>query len=85
VRLRPPPQTEPRFIADVHLGRLTAYLRLAGFDTKYRNDCPGPYAPPLTRVLRPTQRLRDRRVNVSAGGRGCDLERSTSRQRTRGA
>jgi uncharacterized protein len=37
-RLRPPPQTEPRFIADVHLGRLTAYLRLAGFDTKYRND-----------------------------------------------
>lgn len=40
VRLQPPPQTEPRFIADVHLGRLTAYLRLAGFDTKYRNDYP---------------------------------------------
>jgi uncharacterized protein with PIN domain len=38
VRLRPPPQTEPRFVADVHLGRLAAYLRLAGFDTKYRND-----------------------------------------------
>jgi uncharacterized protein len=38
VRLRPRPQTEPRFIADVHLGRLTAYLRLAGFDTRYRND-----------------------------------------------
>lgn len=37
-RLRPPPQTEPRFVADVHLGRLTAYLRLAGFDTTYRND-----------------------------------------------
>jgi uncharacterized protein len=34
------PQTKPRFIADVHLGRLTAYLRLAGFDTKYRNDYP---------------------------------------------
>ena len=40
VRLGPPRQTEPRFIADVHLGRLTAYLRLAGFDTKYRNDYP---------------------------------------------
>jgi uncharacterized protein with PIN domain len=40
VRLRPPPQTKPRFIADVPLGRLTAYLRLAGFDTKYRNDYP---------------------------------------------
>jgi uncharacterized protein len=39
-RLQPPPQTEPRFIADVQLGRLTAYLRLAGFDTKYRNDYP---------------------------------------------
>jgi len=37
-RLRPSPQTVPRFVADVHLGRLTAYLRLAGFDTEYRND-----------------------------------------------
>jgi len=40
VRLRPPPQAEPRLVADVHLGRLAAYLRLAGFDTKYRNDYP---------------------------------------------
>lgn len=38
LRLQPPPQAEPRFVADVHLGRLAAYLRLAGFDTKYRND-----------------------------------------------
>jgi uncharacterized protein with PIN domain len=38
VCLRPPPQPEPRLVADVHLGRLTAYLRLAGVDTKYRND-----------------------------------------------
>lgn len=37
-RLGPPPQADPRFVADVHLGRLTAYLRLAGFDTSYRND-----------------------------------------------
>jgi uncharacterized protein len=40
IRLQAPSQTEPRFIADVHLGRLTAYLRLAGFDTSYRNDYP---------------------------------------------
>jgi uncharacterized protein len=40
IRLRPPPLIEPRFIADVHLGRLTGYLRLAGFDTTYRNDAP---------------------------------------------
>jgi uncharacterized protein len=39
-RLQPLRQIEPRFIADVHLGRLTAYLRLAGFDTIYRNDAP---------------------------------------------
>lgn len=37
-RLGPPAQAAPRFVADVHLGRLTAYLRLAGFDTQYRND-----------------------------------------------
>lgn len=36
VRLRP--LREPRFVLDVHLGRLAAYLRLLGFDTLYRND-----------------------------------------------
>ncbi len=39
-RLRPPPLLEPRFACDVHLGRLSAYLRMLGFDTFYRNDCP---------------------------------------------
>lgn len=38
-RVGPALQIEPRFVADVHLGRVAAYLRLAGFDTKYRNDC----------------------------------------------
>jgi uncharacterized protein with PIN domain len=37
-RLRPPPHVEARFVADVHLGRLVAYLRLAGFDVAYRTD-----------------------------------------------
>src|SRR5262249_26290709 len=37
--LRPPPQAEPRFVADVHLGRLAGYLRLAGFDALYSKDC----------------------------------------------
>lgn len=31
----PEGEMEPRFIADIHLGRLVAYLRLAGFDTVY--------------------------------------------------
>jgi uncharacterized protein with PIN domain len=36
--VRPEPLRVLRFAADVHLGRLAAYLRLAGFDTLYRND-----------------------------------------------
>lgn len=37
-RLRPRPLREPRFVLDVHLGKLAAYLRLLGFDALYRND-----------------------------------------------
>jgi uncharacterized protein with PIN domain len=37
-RLRPEPLRNPRFVVDVHLGRLAAYLRMLGFDTLYRND-----------------------------------------------
>lgn len=36
-KVRPPPPA-PRFVCDVHLGRLTRRLRLLGFDTWYRTD-----------------------------------------------
>lgn len=36
--LRPKPLRVPKFISDVHLGRLTRYLRMMGFDVFYRND-----------------------------------------------
>ncbi|MFP4138071.1 MAG: Mut7-C RNAse domain-containing protein [Halomonas sp.] len=36
--LRPHPPSPPRFVLDVHLGRLARYLRLLGFDSHYRND-----------------------------------------------
>lgn len=36
------PFPAPRFILDVHLGRLAEYLRLVGFDTLYRNDYDDP-------------------------------------------
>lgn len=36
--VRPPRLAELRFVLDAHLGRLAAYLRLAGFDCLYRND-----------------------------------------------
>ncbi|GAB4515685.1 MAG: Mut7-C RNAse domain-containing protein [Anaerolineae bacterium] len=36
--LRPPLVDRPRFVLDAHLGRLSSYLRMIGFDTLYRND-----------------------------------------------
>ena len=40
IALRPQLDEKPRFILDTHLGRLAAYLRMASFDTLYRNDYP---------------------------------------------
>lgn len=36
--LRPGPLREPKFVADVHLGRLARYLRMMGFDVLYKNN-----------------------------------------------
>jgi len=38
LRVRPKPLREIRFLADTHLGRLAAYLRLMGFDTVYGHN-----------------------------------------------
>lgn len=38
VSVRPQPLTVPRFVLDVHLGKLASSLRMLGFDTLYRND-----------------------------------------------
>src|SRR5664279_3340088 len=35
-RLWPEPLRDPRFVLDVHLGRLAAYLRILGFETLYQ-------------------------------------------------
>jgi len=51
-RLRPSPT--PRFILDVHLGRLAEYLRMLGFDTLYRNDYDDPE---LARISATEQRI----------------------------
>ncbi len=37
-RARTAPLREPKFLLDVHLGRLAAYLRLLGFDATYERD-----------------------------------------------
>jgi len=41
-RLREHPLRSPRFICDVHLGKLARRLRLLGFDTLYRDDYDDP-------------------------------------------
>lgn len=38
IRLRPAPLRHPKFILDVHLGKLAHVLRLLGFDTCYQNN-----------------------------------------------
>lgn len=37
-RVRPDALREPRFVLDAHLGRLAAYLRMMGFDTRHQQD-----------------------------------------------
>jgi uncharacterized protein with PIN domain len=39
---RPLAARPPRFVLDVHLGRLAGYLRMLGFDSLYRNDYDDP-------------------------------------------
>lgn len=38
LRLRPQPLREAKFVLDVHLGRLAAFLRILGFDALYENS-----------------------------------------------
>lgn len=38
IRLQRKVLPHPRFVADVNLGKLASFLRMAGFDTAYRND-----------------------------------------------
>jgi uncharacterized protein len=38
IRVQPQPLDVPRFVLDIHLGKLATSLRLLGFDTLYRND-----------------------------------------------
>ena len=38
LRVRPDPLRTTKFVVDIHLGRLAAYLRMAGFDTLYERE-----------------------------------------------
>lgn len=54
LRVRPAPLRDPRFVLDVHLGRLAAYLRMLGFDALYRNSLEDPE---LVRISADEQRI----------------------------
>ena len=42
LQVRPAPLREPRFVCDVHLGKLARRLRLLGFDTAYHRNYTDP-------------------------------------------
>ncbi|MBP8974581.1 MAG: Mut7-C ubiquitin/RNAse domain-containing protein [Anaerolineae bacterium] len=60
LRVRPRPLRRPRFVLDVHLGRLAGYLRLLGFDVLYSSDCDDATLAALSRDERRTLLTRDR-------------------------
>jgi len=76
-RVRPQPLRCIRFIADVHMGRLAAYLRLAGFDTLYRNDWQDAVLVETALAERRTILTRDRGVLMRAAVTHGHLVRDT--------
>jgi uncharacterized protein with PIN domain len=71
----------PRFVADAHLGKLAAYLRLLGFDTCYHNDL-GDTA--LAALAESEQRIllsRDRKLLMRRNvQRGCYIRQQRPRE-----
>jgi uncharacterized protein with PIN domain len=83
LRVRADPLRDLKFVLDVHLGRLAAYLRMLGFDTAYRNCASDPE---LVRTSADQQRIlltRDRGLlKHSAVTRGYWLHETDSRLQT---
>jgi uncharacterized protein len=72
IRLSPPPQL--RFVADVHLGRLTRYLRLLGFDVFYKRHFDDPDIIRCSLREQRTILTRDRRLlHIKDVTHGCCL------------
>jgi len=75
-RVRAAPLREPRFVLDVHLGKLAAYLRLLGFDATYDR---GMQDPELARLSASEQRIlltRDRQLLMRSQVTHAHLVRS---------
>ena len=59
---RPQALAEPKFVVDVHLGRLAAYLRMLGFDAIYDNNADDSDLVRMSREQQRTLLTRDRGV-----------------------
>ena len=83
LRLRPHALRDPKFVLDVHLGKLAGYLRMLGFDAVYDNRASDPE---LVRVSSEQNRIlltRDRGVlKHSAVTHGYWLRETDSRRQT---
>jgi len=83
LRLWPRPLREPKFVLDVHLGRLAGYLRMLGFDAIYDNRASDHE---LVRISAEQERIlltRDRgALRHSAVTRGYWLRETDSRRQT---
>ncbi|NDJ78871.1 MAG: Mut7-C ubiquitin/RNAse domain-containing protein [Chloroflexi bacterium] len=60
IRLRPKPLRDPRFVLDVHLGRLASYLRMLGFDALFPENYDDPHLAHISAEQHRTLLTRDR-------------------------
>jgi uncharacterized protein with PIN domain len=83
LRLRPQPLRETKFVLDVHLGRLAAYLRMLGFDALYSNHAGDLELVQISAQQRRILLTRDRGVlKHSAVTHGYWLRETDSRRQT---
>jgi uncharacterized protein len=72
VLLRPPLEGTPRFVLDMHLGKLATHLRMLGFDTLYWTEAHDPFLAKVSeeedRILLTRDRGLLKRGNVTYGG-----------------
>ncbi len=83
LRLRPQPLREPKFVLDVHLGKLAGYLRMLGFDSLYANRASDPELVAISAQQERILLTRDRGVlKHSAVTRGYWMRETDSRRQT---
>jgi uncharacterized protein with PIN domain len=83
LRVRSQALRDPKFVLDVHLGRLAAYLRMLGFDTLYRSCYTDPELVRISAAERRVLLTRDRGLlKHSAITHGYWLRETDSRRQT---